>query len=261
MKQSIGFANNFYLSQQEQFVKKAFFKAHFYAGLAFLLSFVIALGISFYINKNLIANPTISFRLLISSAISLLVGFIFAFFAMWLIRPTSSKTTMTINFSIIWLLLTYGLAGILTSGSLYVDGFNFTEVLSALVIVSGVYITAAISGYYMSNKTAFNLRKFLFIISIVSLIMIVIMQFVYIFAFNKQQFNIWFLVINIVGLIISVISLILTSQQTRAVLQQLELSDNNKQLTSNFILYTAFVLFYNLFTLLIYVIRLMRYLR
>ncbi|SYV94129.1 Uncharacterised protein [Mycoplasmoides gallisepticum] len=112
----------------------------------------------------------------------------------------------------------------------------------------------------MSNKVGFRLAKFLFVLFIVSTIIILVVNIVFIFGINEGVFSLYFLLITIFSLVFSVLSLILSSFMTRKVAESIQLSDN-EQLINNFIAYTSFILFFRLFILFIDILRIMSYRR
>lgn len=112
----------------------------------------------------------------------------------------------------------------------------------------------------MSNKVGFRLAKFLFVLFIVSTIIILVVNIVFIFGINEGVFSLYFLLITIFSLVFSVLALILSSFMTRKVAESIQLSDN-EQLINNFIAYTSFILFFRLFILFIDILRIMSYRR
>lgn len=112
----------------------------------------------------------------------------------------------------------------------------------------------------MSNKVGFRLAKFLFVLFIVSTIIILVVNIVFIFGINEGVFSLYFLLITIFSLVFSVLALILSSFMTRKVAESVQLSDN-EQLINNFIAYTSFILFFRLFILFIDILRIMSYRR
>lgn len=112
----------------------------------------------------------------------------------------------------------------------------------------------------MSNKAGFRLAKFLFVLFIVSTIIILVVNIVFIFGINEGVFSLYFLLITIFSLVFSVLALILSSFMTRKVAESIQLS-NNEQLINNFIAYTSFILFFRLFILFIDILRIISYRR
>ncbi|QMT98690.1 hypothetical protein H3143_00915 [Mycoplasma tullyi] len=256
------FISNSFLQQEAGFVKKAFLKSHLYAGIAFLLSFFAALIITTVAQRTGLNN---SLGFLVASSVSLVAGFLIVIFSSFWLSVHRSMGTLISTYVITWALLTFGLSGVLLSVGQYNDiqglqGLDFTQINTALLIVGVVYIVTSFLGYKMSNKAGFRLSKFLFVLFIVSTALIIIMNIVFIFAFNQGVFSLYFLIITIVSLVFSVLSLILSSFMTRKIAESIQLSDN-EQLINNFIAYTSFILFFRLFILFIDILRLMSFRR
>lgn len=163
-----------------------------------------------------------------------------------------------------WVFLTFGLSGVLLSVDNYnireLEGIDLTQINTALLIVGLVYIVTSFLGYKMSNKAGFRLAKFLFVLFIVSSIIILVVNIVFIFGINQGVFSLYFLLITIFSLIFSVLALILSSFMTKKVAESIQLSDN-EQLINNFIAYTSFILFFRLFILFIDILRIISYRR
>ncbi|MDC4182131.1 hypothetical protein [Mycoplasma bradburyae] len=253
------------LQTQNKLAKKAFLKSHIYAGIVFLASFIFALVITI-IYKNVWSKSIQSTNaLFISSSISLSVGFLIVIFSSFFVDINRSKTRIITFFVLVWLFLSYGLGGLLSSvdaaNSLGIDeNIKLSTFIVPLLIVSVVYISTSILGYYMSNKVGFSLAKLLFAMLIINIIFILGINIVYIFGFNAFKFDWIFLIISIVSLVISVISLVVSSFITKNTAEMIQLS-GNEGLIQNFIIYNAYMLFIRLFSLFIDILRLFAYFR
>ncbi|AAP56540.1 conserved hypothetical membrane protein [Mycoplasmoides gallisepticum str. R(low)] len=255
------FIPNSFLQQEVSFVKKAFLKSHLYAGIAFLLSFFAALIITTIAQRTGLTN---SLGFLIASSVSLTVGFLIVIISSFWLNVYRSMRTLVSIYLFSWVFLTFGLSGVLLSVDNYnireLEGIDLTQINTALLIVGLVYIVTSLLGYKMSNKVGFRLAKFLFVLFIVSTIIILVVNIVFIFGINEGVFSLYFLLITIFSLVFSVLSLILSSFMTRKVAESIQLSDN-EQLINNFIAYTSFILFFRLFILFIDILRIMSYRR
>ncbi|WP_027122329.1 hypothetical protein [[Mycoplasma] imitans] len=255
------FIPNSFLQQETTFVKKAFLKSHLYAGLAFLLSFFAALIITTVAQRTGLST---SIGFLIASSVSLTVGFLIVIISSFWLNVYRSMRTLVSVYLFSWIFLTFGLSGVLLSVGRYdiqgIRGLDLTQINTALLIVGLVYIVTSFLGYKMSNSAGFKLSKFLFILFIISTVMILLVNIVFIFGFNQGLFSVYFLIITIVSLVFSVLALILSSFMTRKVAESIQLSDN-ENLVTNFVIYTSFVLFFRLFILFIDILRIMGYRR